>query len=193
MRPTSARPVYQLAGPGRSRQRVVYDPRRIADSRAWLTERLGPLAYFAEVEAEQPAAEAPQVEAETIEPTHPVVAAEPVEAEPATEPIDWRAILDAARPMPPSPRMIPLGSLPADEISICTGFMPPGFAEAAARTCEWIVDTTGERIRRCGVAAHDGRDYCPEHRQQHTAIMSGTAPLPFGPFPVAPVTLMAAE
>jgi putative DNA primase/helicase len=47
--------IYQIAGPGRSRQGIVYDRRRIADCRAWLTERLGPLTYFAEIEAEQPA------------------------------------------------------------------------------------------------------------------------------------------
>jgi hypothetical protein len=46
---------YQLAGPGRSRQGVVYDPRRIADCRAWVMERLGPLVHFSEVEREQPA------------------------------------------------------------------------------------------------------------------------------------------
>src|SRR3954453_3512239 len=54
---------YQRAGPGRSRQRVVYDPRRIPDCRAWLTEKLGPLVHFAELqpEAEQSAESAVEV------------------------------------------------------------------------------------------------------------------------------------
>jgi hypothetical protein len=47
---------YQLSGPGRSRRYIVYDRRRIADCRAWLTERLGLLAYFAEIESPQPRA-----------------------------------------------------------------------------------------------------------------------------------------
>ena len=42
--------LYQLTGPGRRRQRVVYDPRRIADIAGWLTGKLGPLANFEVVE-----------------------------------------------------------------------------------------------------------------------------------------------
>ena len=37
---------YQRKGPGRAEQRMVYDPRRVPDPRAWLEARLGPLAYF---------------------------------------------------------------------------------------------------------------------------------------------------
>ena len=47
--------LYQLAGPGRRRQRVAYDPRRIADIAGWLTDYLGPLAYFEVVEQPIPA------------------------------------------------------------------------------------------------------------------------------------------
>ena len=52
-----------------------YDPRRIGDCREWLTERLGPLAYFAEGEVE-PAAD------QHVEPVEVEIAAEP-EREPA--------------------------------------------------------------------------------------------------------------
>ena len=37
---------YQRTGAGRSRQRVAYDARRIADIEEWLTTKLGPLARF---------------------------------------------------------------------------------------------------------------------------------------------------
>ena len=37
---------YQRKGPGRAEQRMVYDPRRVPDARAWLEGRLGPLAHF---------------------------------------------------------------------------------------------------------------------------------------------------
>jgi hypothetical protein len=52
--------LYQLTGPGRRRQRVVYDPRRIADIAGWLTGKLGPLALFEVIEQPIP------VEAETV-------------------------------------------------------------------------------------------------------------------------------
>ena len=37
---------YQRKGPGRAEQRMVYDPRRIPDPRAWLEAHLGLLAYL---------------------------------------------------------------------------------------------------------------------------------------------------
>jgi len=46
--------------------RVAYDPRRISDIRAWLTEKLGPLAHFgqlAQQSAEGAVAAEPRVEA----------------------------------------------------------------------------------------------------------------------------------
>jgi hypothetical protein len=52
--PNLRRVTYQLAGPGRSRQIGVCDPRRIPDFRAWLTERLGALVHFSDIVPEQP-------------------------------------------------------------------------------------------------------------------------------------------
>ncbi|WP_428671911.1 DUF7146 domain-containing protein [Reyranella sp.] len=37
---------YQRAGAGRAEQRMIFDPARIADPRAWLEARLGPLVHF---------------------------------------------------------------------------------------------------------------------------------------------------
>ena len=50
--PNLCRAEYQRAGPGRKRQRLVYDPRRIADPQAWLVEKLGPLVHFADLHSE---------------------------------------------------------------------------------------------------------------------------------------------
>ena len=38
--------IYQLAGSGRSKQMVTWDPVRISEMESWLVERLGPLAMF---------------------------------------------------------------------------------------------------------------------------------------------------
>ena len=40
---------YQRVGPGRSRQLVVFDARRIPDCRTWLEGQLGPLAHYLEL------------------------------------------------------------------------------------------------------------------------------------------------
>src|SRR5690349_12357251 len=66
----------------------------------------------------------------------------------------------------------------------------------AARPCPWVVDTTGDRIRRCGELIHDGRDLCPTHRRQYAETLLGEPirpPLPFGPFPTGAVSPLAAE
>ena len=66
----------------------------------------------------------------------------------------------------------------------------------AVRLCPWIVDTTGDRSRRCGELIHDGRELCPTHRHQYAVTLLGEpvrSPLPFGPFPTGAVLLRAAE
>jgi DNA-binding XRE family transcriptional regulator len=73
--------LYQLAGPGRRRQRVAYDPRRIADIAGWLTDYLGPLAYFEVVEQPIPAEAETASSGDVSEPAPgPIVEAELPEA-----------------------------------------------------------------------------------------------------------------
>lgn len=50
--PNLAVVVYQTAGRGRTRATLAFDPRRIPDPGAWLTAKLGPLAYLGAVEAD---------------------------------------------------------------------------------------------------------------------------------------------
>jgi len=38
--------VYQLAGPKMNRRTALFDPAVLPDPRAWLEDRLGPLAFF---------------------------------------------------------------------------------------------------------------------------------------------------
>jgi hypothetical protein len=64
---------YQRTGAGRSRQRVAYDSRRIADIEEWLTTKLGPLAHFEAVD------QSTQAGAETTAPADV--------SEPAPEPV----------------------------------------------------------------------------------------------------------
>jgi putative DNA primase/helicase len=47
---------YQLHGPKMNRRTAYIDPTRIADPKAWLEERLGPLELFEPEEALQPEA-----------------------------------------------------------------------------------------------------------------------------------------
>ena len=180
-----------MAGPGRSRQRAVFDKRRIADCQAWLTDRLGPLAYFGEAEPAQPAAE-------RVADEQPIAATKPVEAEPAAESIDWNAILDAALPALPPRGPIPLWRASSTDIYIAAGMGPASdFAEPddAMRRCTWFVDTTGDVFRRCDEPILDDEDHCPTHRQQYAEKLLGDpirAPMPFGPFPTTGVTEAAA-
>jgi putative DNA primase/helicase len=111
-RPHLCKATYQLAGPGRARRRVVYDRRRIADLEGWLTERLGPLAYFGEVEAEQPDAD---LRVELVEAV-PVAAADPgdvnpTEPEPAKQPV--------VAPDPPTARCGWIVDTTGDAIARC--------------------------------------------------------------------------
>jgi putative DNA primase/helicase len=74
--PNLCRVAYQIAGPGRARATLAFDPRRIPDVAGWLAAKLGPVAYLGPVEA--PAdADAPTVEAfapvETVEAAAPPI------------------------------------------------------------------------------------------------------------------------
>jgi hypothetical protein len=96
---------YQLSGPGRSRQLVVYDPRRIPDCRLWLEERLGPLAHFAEAGQER-AAESRK----TIERARRVTAPHP----------DLSNVVAC-----PGRREVPVEKLPPEIADYRFGTMPP--------------------------------------------------------------------
>ncbi len=64
---------YQRAGPRFSRHRVTYDRRRIPNIKAWLTDRLGPLAWF-EAEPVQAAEPIPIAPVNSTPDEQPVVA-----------------------------------------------------------------------------------------------------------------------
>jgi putative DNA primase/helicase len=174
--------IYQLSGPGRSRQRVVYDQRRIADCRAWLTERLGPLAYFEEVEAD----------------------GEPVETEPAAEPGSPEQTPADPAESPPADALAP-----AAGIGICAGLWAPAPDPAlpspvvASRSCTaFVAGEHGHRL--CGRPAAGNGELCTEHQQRRDRLNAAlgataagaTAPvverqglLPMAPPPMLPVGL----
>ena len=88
---------YQLRGPGRSRRLAVYDRRRIADCREWLTGKLGPLAYFAEGEAGEGRAEPPDAATDQADDVVEETAPEEAAAEPVVRDVDDHAAEPAAR------------------------------------------------------------------------------------------------
>jgi hypothetical protein len=141
-------------------------------------------------EAEQPAEQPTAKVAAAAEDAREQPVAEPVAPEPAIGDLDaaWLAVLDvaaAAIPPPPAP-LILLGVIPAEELGIVSGLRVPQHDAPAVRYCEWIVDTTGDTIRKCGAPIPDGLARCEQHRFQYAETLLGEPerpPMPFGPFP----------
>jgi hypothetical protein len=157
--------VYQLAGPGRSQRRVVYDPRRVADCRAWLTDRLGTLAYFDEVDVEQ-SADVPVPE--PVEPEQAVGAAGAslgagragvvgtgvVIPFPTKEPPATHALANDAPAEPEPAQAWAAGCAALSTISAPSGFTPPHWQR--------VIDAAGQFIERwadeataCGWSSFD--------------------------------------
>ena len=134
---------YRRTGSRGLKTLLLFDPAKI-DPAAWLAEKLGEVTILGDPE---PVAAGRDTTATAKAKAEPVAAADPAKTEPAAEPV---AAVDT-KPDSPVPRSSP---------------------GQAVRRCTWLVDTTGDVIRKCGEPIVDGRDWCPVHRAQHARTVA---------------------
>ena len=120
---------YQRKGPGRGEQRVVYDPRRIPDPKAWLEARLGALVHF---EGD----DGPEAPPPTVSMPVPEIPA-PVVDPPVT--VEWPAVPDDQAP---AEFLEPIkgADLPTPNLGVD---LPEAFSERYAREADPWPDFAG--------------------------------------------------